>query len=56
MAVWVQAFYTTLGVKPLAEPCEFAGLTSQAPMRLLTQQMPAVMKMTFSEDRDADRE
>ena len=51
MAVWVKAFYTTLGVKPLAEACEFAGLTSQAPMRLLTQQMPAVMKVTFSEDR-----
>ena len=53
MALWVKAFYTTLGVKPLAEACEFAGLASQAPMRLLTQQMPAVMKVTFSEERDA---
>jgi TIR domain len=50
MAAWVNAFYTTLrGAKPLIEACEFAGLTSQAPMRLLTQQMPSAMKMTFSD-------
>jgi len=49
MAAWVKAFYTTLRARPLVEACEFAGLTSQAPMRLLTQQVPAVMKMTFSE-------
>ena len=51
MAVWVKTFYATLRVKPLADACEFAGLTSQTSMRLLTQQMPTAMKMTFSEKR-----
>jgi hypothetical protein len=52
----VKAFYTTLRVKPLADACEFAGLTSQAPMRLLTQQKPSVMKMTFSQEQRPERD
>jgi hypothetical protein len=55
MALWVKSFYATLRAKPLVEACEFAGLTSQAPMRLLTQQVPAVMKMTFTDGAEAQR-
>lgn len=38
MALWVKTFYGALAVKSLAEACELAGKTSQAPMRLLSQQ------------------
>jgi hypothetical protein len=50
-ASWVRTFYKTLRVKSLAEACEFASAKSQAPMRLLTQQMPApVMTMSWPEE------
>jgi hypothetical protein len=51
LAVWVQSFYETLRVKPLADACEYAVHASQVPMRLLSQQH-ALPEITFR-GRDA---
>jgi hypothetical protein len=45
MALWVKAFYSALRLKTLAEACEYAGMASNAPMRLLTQQLPTEMRL-----------
>lgn len=39
LALWVQTFYDTLRIKPLAEACEYAASASRVPMRLLAQQV-----------------
>jgi CHAT domain-containing protein len=47
MAVWVRTFYTTLRTQTLAEACELAAAQSQASMKLLTQQVPSPIKLTW---------
>jgi hypothetical protein len=47
MATWVRTFYTMARTKTLAEACDLATAQSHAPMKLLTQQVPSAMKMTW---------
>jgi hypothetical protein len=50
MADWVRTFYSSLGTRTLAEACEFAEAQSRASMKLLTQQIPTPVKMTWRTD------
>lgn len=47
MAMWVRTFYTVLRTETLATACELATAQSQASMKLLTQQIPSPMKLTW---------
>jgi hypothetical protein len=47
MAQWVRTFYTSLPTKTLADACAYAEAQSGAAMKLLTQQVPSSLKMTF---------
>ena len=50
MARWVTTFYATLKTKSLSDACLFAGLMSHVSMKLLTQQLPTPMKITWRDE------
>jgi hypothetical protein len=52
MAVWVQTFYETLRLKPLAAAFELACMMSRAPMKLLKQQV-GVPDLQFRAEQEA---
>jgi hypothetical protein len=50
MAKWVKTFYATLKTRSLSDACLYAGLASGASMKLLSQQVAAIIQMTWRDE------